>query len=81
MKRLYVRPEFQGKGIGTRLCEEILRVASVELGYAEMVLDTIENLGSANAVYCKLGFQQIPAYYYNPHPGVVYFRKQLQLQS
>lgn len=77
MKRLYVRPEFQGMGLGRALCEELIRISS-DMGYDCMVLDTLERLESAARAYKKLGFKVIPPYYTNPHPGAVYWRKSLQ---
>lgn len=77
MKRMYVRPEFQGRGLGSALCEGIIQI-SKELGYEYMVLDTLERLEAAGRTYAKLGFEQCPPYYYNPQPGVLYFKKDLQ---
>lgn len=78
MKRLYVRPQFQGKQLGRVLCEELIRI-SREMGYEYMVLDTLERLEAAGRMYTKLGFEQSPPYYHNPNPGVVFWRKQLQV--
>ena len=71
MKRLYVSPELQGDGFGRRLCDEIILIAK-NLGYVKMRLDTVSKLKSANALYEKLGFDDIPAYYDNPDPTVRY---------
>ncbi len=71
MKRLYVYSEFQGKGLGKLLCQKIIDI-SKELGYQKMRLDTVSRLESANALYQKLGFKDIPAYYPNPDPTVRY---------
>ena len=78
MKRLYVRPQFQGRQLGRALCEEVIKI-SREMGYEYMVLDTLERLEAAGRMYNKLGFDQCPPYYHNPNPGVVYWRKQLQM--
>jgi putative acetyltransferase len=76
MKRLYVRPLFQGHGIGRKLSEMII-VKAKELGYQTMVLDTLERLQPALKLYTQLGFERTAAYYQNPLDGVVYMSKQL----
>ncbi len=50
MKRLYVKPEFQGKQVRRQLVEEILRLAR-EDGFQEMVLDTLRPMTAAISLY------------------------------
>ena len=76
MKRLFVREEFRGKGIGRILTERILLDAK-EIGYHSMRLDTLQRMESARSLYKKLGFMVIPAYYNNPMDEVVYMELQL----
>jgi len=76
MKRLFVAPECNGRGIGRALVQKALEEAAAK-GYACMVLDTFQRLTAANKMYAAAGFEQIPAYYFNPLPGVVYWHKQL----
>lgn len=76
MKRLYVRPEARGTGVGRRLVERFLEDAR-RLGYREVVLDTLDRMVSARALYTSLGFEVVPAYYNNPLEGVVYMRLRL----
>lgn len=76
MKRVYVRESVRGLGLGKRIID-LLIARGVEVGYTSMVLDTLPKLEAAQAIYRALGFQEIPAYYNNPLPGVVYFEKTL----
>jgi len=72
LKRLYVRPRFRGLGLGRMAVERIIEDAK-ELKYKKIYLDTHKSFESANALYKKLGFKTIGAYYDNPLDGVVYF--------
>jgi len=76
MKRLYVRPEARGTGLGMRLAKEIIAV-SRELGYRVMKLDTLDRLGEAMHLYETLGFRRTEPYYENPLPDVVYWELEL----
>ncbi len=76
MKRLFVRPAYRGLGLGRILAERVIEEARA-LGYTKMRLDTLDRLESAVALYQRLGFVRIPAYYVNPIPGVMYWEKAL----
>ncbi len=71
MKRLYVRDEYRGLGIGRKLAVQLLARAR-ELGYRSMVLDTLEGMSEARGLYASLGFRECEPYYVNPLAGVVY---------
>jgi ribosomal protein S18 acetylase RimI-like enzyme len=76
MKRLFVKPAFRGLGLGRKLAEGILERAQ-QAGYACVLLDTLDDMESARALYEDLGFEAIPPYYYNPIPGAHYLKVDL----
>lgn len=73
MKRLYVRPAFRGLGLGRLLSEGILDAARAA-GYSCVLLDTLDDMESARALYEDLGFEEIPPYYHNPYAGAHYLK-------
>lgn len=76
MKRLYVRPAYRGLRLGRMLAERILETARVS-GYGCILLDTLDEMESARALYQELGFEEIPPYYYNPIAGAHYLKADL----
>ncbi len=76
MKRLYVRPGFRGLGLGRQLAEAILDAAR-SAGYGCVLLDTLDDMESARALYEDLGFAEVPPYYHNPVAGAHYLKVDL----
>ena len=71
VKRLYLRPEARGRGVGRALVETLLAEASIA-GYRELCLDTLADMKAARTLYAALGFRECEAYYANPLHGTVY---------
>jgi putative acetyltransferase len=72
IKRLYLRPQFRGKGLGRALATRIIAEAR-DLGYSRLRLDTVESaMQDAVAMYLKLGFRKIDPYCENPMPSALY---------
>jgi len=76
MKRLYVRKAFRGFGLGRQLVEATLDAARLA-GYACVLLDTLDDMEAARALYEDLGFEPIEPYYHNPIPGAHYLKVDL----
>ena len=76
MKRLYVRKAFRRFGLGRQLAEAVLDAARIA-GYRSVLLDTLDDMASARALYTELGFTEIPPYYHNPVPGAHYLKVDL----
>jgi putative acetyltransferase len=77
MKRLYLRPQFRGKGLGRALAGHIIAEAR-KIGYQRMRLDTVEPvMKDAVAMYRRIGFQEIAPYCTNPMAGALYMELQL----
>lgn len=73
MKRLYVRKPFRGSGLGRQLAEAILDAAR-RAGYGCVLLDTLDDMEAARALYRDLGFGDIPPYYHSPIVGAHYLK-------
>ena len=58
------------------LAQAILDAAR-QLGYDSVLLDTLDDMEAARALYEDLGFEEIPPYYHNPLPGAHYLKVDL----
>ena len=75
-KRLYVRPEFRGQGVGRALLGWVIAEAR-GMGYRELVGDTISQMAVALAMYDRAGFERTGPYAEAPTPGAIYLRLKL----
>jgi GNAT superfamily N-acetyltransferase len=76
MKRMFVPPEYRGRGIGRGLLETFIAKAR-ELGYQAIRLDTVQRLDAAAAMYRRHGFVPIAPYCYNPDPTAIFLELRL----
>lgn len=72
MKRMYVRPEYRGQGLGHALGTCIVQAAR-HAGHRVMRLDTDNNMLAAIAVYTALGFRARDRYNDDPCPCTLWF--------
>ena len=61
IKRMYVRPTFQGKGVGRTLLETLVKEAR-QIGYRKLRLDVGPYAKSAQSLYRSAGFLDIAPY-------------------
>ncbi len=76
MKRLYVRDNFRGLGIGKMLVSKLIQDA-VDIGYSHMLLDTLPFLENAIKMYKDFGFYEIEPYNDSPMGNSIYMRLDL----
>lgn len=76
MKRLYVSPAGRGMGIGSALLEKAMETAR-NLGYKQIVLDTLSSMTQAIELYKRKGFEEIPPYYETPMKDTVFMKYEL----
>lgn len=76
LKRMYIKPGFRNKGLGSALLKKALRFAG-NAGYKKIRLDTLAQMTNAISLYTKAGFTQIEPYYFNPEETALFFEKEL----
>lgn len=76
MKRLFVQPGFQGRGLGKQLVEAVTAEARA-IGYKSILLDTLPSMQSAIRLYESLGFVRRPPYFDSPVGGNVFMERKL----
>lgn len=76
MKRLYVRPGLRRLGLGRLLAEATMDAARLA-GYAFVLLDTLDEMEAARALYAGLGFEEIPPFHHSPLAGAHYLMARL----
>ena len=77
MKRLYVRPQFRGSGLGRLLITRVIEEAT-EAGYHQMRLDSLPSMQAAISLYRQLGFRDRSPYGINPVVGAVFLELPLE---
>ena len=78
VKRMYTSPESRGKGIASKILQELEHWAK-ELGYQKCILETGKRQYEAVSLYKKNGYTMIPNYgQYAEMENSVCFEKNLQ---
>lgn len=76
IRRMYVKPDYRGKGIGRKLLDRARQEAK-GLGYRFLRLDTIPEMESAIHLYISSGFYEIESYAYSPLSGTKFLEYKL----
>jgi putative acetyltransferase len=75
-KRLFVRPSWQGRGLGRALAGRVIAEART-IGYSTLLLDTLPTMHSAIRLYESLGFVRRAPYYPTAPAGTVFMELEL----
>ncbi|HEY3452528.1 MAG TPA: GNAT family N-acetyltransferase [Myxococcales bacterium] len=76
MKRLYLRPQHRGLGLGACLVGAVI-AASRGRGHTRLRLDTLPSMADAIRLYRHFGFTEIAPYRPNPVLGALFFELDL----
>ena len=74
LKRMYIKPDYQGLGLGKQLLKIAILLAK-ELNYSKIYLDTLSSMKSAVKIYKAAGFKKIKPYRFNPSEEALFFEK------
>jgi putative acetyltransferase len=76
VKRMYVNPDFRGRGTGKIILDELEKWA-LELNYKYLILETGSGLKPAITLYTNYGFEVIPNYgqYINMEKSICFKKK------
>jgi len=76
LKRMYLRKEYRGLGIGKALLRKSIEKGK-ELRYSRMRLDTLPSMSKAIDLYESEGFYEIKPYRFNPVIGTKFYEIKL----
>lgn len=76
MKRMYIRTDHRGRGLGRVLAKRVVEGAR-DLGYGRMRLDTLGSMKEATRLYRSMGFRPIDPYRPNPMEDPMFFELDL----
>lgn len=76
LKRMYLRPELRGLGLGQQLLNTAL-AATAELGYRSLRLDTVPGMKAAIALYHKNGFEVLDFQKAGDPEGLIYMERKI----
>jgi ribosomal protein S18 acetylase RimI-like enzyme len=71
LKRLYLAPASRGRGVARLLMDSVIARAR-QLGYKEVLLDTLASMTAARRLYENCGFELTGAYYESVEGAVFY---------
>ena len=76
IRRLFVRDEARGTGLGRRLAEQLVAHAQAA-DISRLVLNTLPAMTEAQALYVSMGFESCAPYVDEPLDGVLYYERTL----
>jgi putative acetyltransferase len=74
LKRMYLRPELRGLGLGQQLLDTAM-TAAANLGYHSLRLDTVPTMTAAIALYHKNGFINLDFHKAGDPEGLIYMER------